>query len=197
MPERIILLDSNSYFRLAVSVHPLLEIKFGSEPCSLFVINELDEEYKRSSRLLNKFHWVSEAQYVKDRRNLVKCGSKQRSLIDNAYSYILAEAKRLDISISRVDARVLATAYILKISIVSDDGGIQELSGIYGIKIMSTLELMKLMMDNKRINLKMVKQIVAYWAYEKDLPSAKHQFIRDYKNFFGEEPPDENYVDDD
>jgi len=106
---------------------------------------------------------------------------------------MLAQARNMDISISKVDARVLATAYILKIDLVSDDGGMVELAGVYSIKIMSSLELMKLMVDNKRIDMKMVKQIVAYWAYEKDLPSAKAKFIIDYKNIFREAPPDENY----
>ncbi len=62
-----ILLDSNAYFRLALSIHPLLQVCFGEDTqFSLFVLPELDDEYRTSVRLRHKFMWVAEQQYVQE-----------------------------------------------------------------------------------------------------------------------------------
>jgi hypothetical protein len=58
-PPRLILLDSNAYLRLAISIHPLLGQKFGKDDEGtnvLRVIKKLDEEYLRNPRLQSKFH---------------------------------------------------------------------------------------------------------------------------------------------
>lgn len=54
MPQSKILLDSNSYFRLAKSIHPLLFQEFGNKKYCLYVLPELDKEYERQPRLKNK-----------------------------------------------------------------------------------------------------------------------------------------------
>lgn len=68
MPPVRLVLDSNSYFRLARSIRPLLDASFGPEPCRLAVLKELDEEFNRSTRLQSKFFWVREPEYQQDRR---------------------------------------------------------------------------------------------------------------------------------
>ena len=45
MPQSKVLVDSNSYFRLAKSIHPLLFQTFGDEEYCLYVLPELDRAY--------------------------------------------------------------------------------------------------------------------------------------------------------
>jgi len=58
-----ILLDSNAYFRLAKSVHPLLFQEFGPDRACLYVLPELEQEYQRQPRLKAKFPWVEEEEF--------------------------------------------------------------------------------------------------------------------------------------
>lgn len=50
MPVCNIIVDSCAYFRLAQSVRPLLKIPFGKEKHCLGVIQELDDEYRKTLR---------------------------------------------------------------------------------------------------------------------------------------------------
>ena len=47
MAQTKILFDSNAYFRLAQSIHPLLQVEFGKEDYCLYVIKELQVEYDK------------------------------------------------------------------------------------------------------------------------------------------------------
>lgn len=87
---------------------------------------------------------------------------------------------------SPVDVRALATAYVLDVQIVTDDQDMLRLAGDFGIKTMNTLALMRLMLDSGRIDMSRVRQITAYWQYEKDTPAG---FRKDYARLFGEPVP--------
>ena len=60
MAQSRILVDSNSCFRLARSVHPLLGVIFGDKEYCIYVLPDLEKEYARSARLQTKFDWVNE-----------------------------------------------------------------------------------------------------------------------------------------
>lgn len=68
MPQSKILLDSNSYFRLAKSLHPLLDVVFGNDNYCLYVLRELDREYDKSPVLRRKFNWVNDDEYFENRK---------------------------------------------------------------------------------------------------------------------------------
>ena len=55
----------------------------------------------------------------------------------------------------------------------------------YDVVCMSTLELLKLMLDNDRITLKEIQDTVYIWDYMKDLP---RNFQTDFLSLFGVEP---------
>jgi len=60
------------------------------------------------------------------------------------------------------------------------------LGATFGIEMMSTLSLLKLMVDAGRIDFAKVRQIAGYWRHDRDLPAG---FARDYRRLFGEGPP--------
>ncbi|MBN2437930.1 MAG: hypothetical protein JXL20_04945 [Deltaproteobacteria bacterium] len=72
----------------------------------------------------------------------------------------------------------LAHAYILDIPIVTDDTAMLELAQDFDIRTLKTLELLKLMLDCRHIDMAMVKQITVYWNYEDDRPRS---FSTDYR----------------
>jgi hypothetical protein len=52
----------------------------------------------------------------------------------------------------------------------------------FEVRVMSTLELMKIMLDAEHITTEKVESIVGYWQYIGDKPA---NFERDYERFFG------------
>ena len=75
---------------------------------------------------------------------------------------------------------------MLEIAVVTDDTDRRALGRSFGIEIMSTLALLKLMLDAGHIDHAKVRQIATYWRHERDLPA---RFGRDYRRLFGERPP--------
>ena len=88
--------------------------------------------------------------------------------------------------VSKVDVLCLAHAEQLRIPIVTDDEEMRIAAGAYDIKTFKTLELLKLMLDCKCIDIKKIREITAYWIYLNDKPK---DFNIDYKRLFGETPP--------
>ena len=76
MTQSKILLDSNSYFRIANDLHPLLGQEFGDEKLCLYVLQELVDEWDRSRRLTALFPWVSEREYVENRSRRLMLSKK-------------------------------------------------------------------------------------------------------------------------
>lgn len=78
MSQCRILVDSNAYFRLAQSIHPLLNVVFGKKRYCLYVIKELQDEYRRSPRLKNAFSWVNDPEYVENRSHLLEIAKEEK-----------------------------------------------------------------------------------------------------------------------
>lgn len=186
MSEGRILVDSNAYFRLAQSIHPLLNVEFGDRRYGLYCLKELQDEYNKSSRLKNAFSWVNDPEYVKNRSHLLKITREEKLEIRRAYEFILDYVRNVHPGVSKVDVLCLAHAEQLRIPVVTDDEEMRIAAGAYDIKTFKTLELLKLMLDCKCIDIKKVKEIASYWIYLNDKPK---DFNVDYKRLFGEAPP--------
>lgn len=186
MSQSRILVDSNAYFRLAKSIHPLLNVEFGDKRYCLYCIKELQVEYNRNSRLKNTFSWVNEPEYVKNRSHLLKITREEKPEIKRAYDFILDYVRNVHPGVSKVDVLCLAHAEQLCIPVVTDDEEMRIAAADYGIKTFRTLELLKLMLDCRHIDIKKIREIVAYWIYLNDKPKDFHV---DYKKLFGEVQP--------
>ncbi len=184
---RVILLDSNAYFRLAHSIRPLLATRFGPPPpFSRFVLPELDLEYRRSPRLRTKFDWVASSEYVNDRMaKRYACKGKDRIAADNAFSFLAAHAKLEKLSVSAVDLRALVVGFVRNIPVVSDDHDLRVLAESHAIEIWGVLRLLKLMIEHNRIDLARVREVVEYWNIENDLPMGLHELRAEFQKQFG------------
>lgn len=186
MAQSKVLLDSNAYFRLARSIHPLLFMEFGHQRYCLYVINELDEEFERNPRLRSKFYWVRENKYVENRKFELTISRKEKNLIKQAYDFIKNHAIGEDYGTSSIDIRAVATAYVLSIPLVTDDSDMLLLAQDYNVETWKTLDLLKIMFDLGHIDFEKIREIASYLKYEEDLPK---DFKRDYFRLFQEDPP--------
>lgn len=191
-PPKLFILDSNAYFRLAISIHPLLGQAFGKskdERYVLRVISQLDAEYNRSSRLQNKFHWVGNKKYKDNRQaEQLKVAAKQNALVKQARSFILETEKDLKCNLSLVDATALAVGFVKQQPVVTDDKDMCTVANALGIEVWSLLQLLKFMLDEGHMDLAKVKELATYLDYENDLPCGRTQFIKEFKKFFDTDP---------
>jgi len=181
-----ILLDSNSYFRLAKSIHPLLFEAFGEEAYTLYVLPELEKEYAKTPRLHCKFPWVLEPEFQNNRSKRLSLSKQQKNELPTVYEILWDYVQTELPGPSRVDVTVLSYAYILGIPVVTDDYDMIKLAEVFEITVWKTLDLLKLMLDCAHIDLKQVRRVVAYWGYVDDYPK---DFTTDYRRLFGEAPP--------
>lgn len=183
MAQRKILLDTNSYLRLAKDIHPLLFEEFGSDSCCLYVLRELDDELAASSRLQNKFGWANEPEYRENRGHRLTVGRKEKKAIDDAFSFLWDHVQTDQPGPSRIDVRHLAHAYLLGIPVVSDDRDLLSVARIFDIDRMKSIDLLRLMVDCNHITLEKVNAVVQFWRYWKDTPV---DLEADFQRLFGQ-----------
>jgi hypothetical protein len=181
MGQSKILIDSCSYFRLAQSLHPLLNNPFGEKKYSFYLNDYMITQYEKNPRLKNKFLWVKDIEYLENRKNKLNLSASDKKNIEMCYEYIAETTKDLKLYLHYDDIYCLAYSYELNIPVVSDDSGMHKVAGKYDIKIMSTLKLIRLMFDEKFIDDLKIKEIVEYWEYNNDKPKYFH---RDFKRLF-------------
>jgi len=188
---RVILLDSCAYFRLARSIHPLLAGTFGPPPpYSLFVLAVLDDEYRTSSRLKNKFEWVNNKEYRQDRAaKKYSCKGKGVAEVDNAFSYLAGYAKANRLLLSPEDLRALAVGFVRHFTVVSDDRDLCDVAEAHGIDCWGSLALLKVMVDCGHISVAKVKELLEYLDQEEDLPTGKAELRDCYRTLFGDGCP--------
>jgi len=162
-------------------LHPLLNCPFGENKYCIYILKECDQEYSNSSALQNKFLWVNQVEYATNRKNVISYSAADDNAISNSIKFIKVFAKENYLNVSIVDVKYLATALELDITLITDDSDMITVAEEFQIKVMKSLELLKLMLDCGYITLDKVKEITDYWCHSKDLP--KH-FKRDCKNIF-------------
>jgi len=184
MAQSKILLDTNSYFRMAKSIHPLLFVEFGPPCYCLYVIPELDDELRRNPRLQTKFAWAAEYDYASNRKRHPILSNKDRTAVLNSYEFIWSYVQDELPGPSRVDAKNLAYGYVLSIPVVTDDRDMRELAKVFEIRTLSSLDLAKLMCDCGHIQIKKVREMYEYWRYWNDMP---HNAQADFARLFGDQ----------
>jgi len=184
MPQTKILVDSCSYFRLAQNIHPLLSVAFGAADYTLYAHAELKAEFSRTPRLQTKFEWFMEADYIENRARPLSIGRKEKGAIKTTFEFMWPEVKSR--GPSRVDTWILATAYELRLTMVTDDADLRYVAKDYGVKLLTSMELMRLMLKHGHIDMDKVRQVAAQWIYERETPNAN--FAKDFRRLFSEAP---------
>lgn len=193
MGQTKIIVDSNSYFRLAQNIHPLLCQPFGNENFTLYMHVDLTNEIRASSRIQNRFDWVQESGYIANRNRSISLSKDQKKEIEETCEFMWEHVKDEFLDVrgkgpSRVDVRIVATAVALGIRMVTDDQDMIELAEVYGVQQMTSMELMKLMLDCGHINADKVDQVVEQWILEKDTPN--RNWKAEFKKVFSRKAPE-------
>ena len=181
-----ILLDSNSYFRLAKSIHPLLFQEFGRERHCLYVLPELQQEYDRQPRLHAKFPWVDDPEFKANRLKAPTLSRKQLREQKSVYDFMWDHVQTELPGPSRVDVTVLSYGYVLGCPVVTDDTDMRALGEVFDVSLQKTVELLKLMLDCDFLDMSKIRAVASYLAYIPDLPK---DFSRDFQRLFGEHAP--------
>jgi hypothetical protein len=183
-----ILLDTCSYLRLARSIHPLLSVEFGNEGYCLYLIEDFQDEFSKNPRLKTSFSWVTQKEYVENRANPLLLSKDNRQNVELTLEMVRYKAQINGFGTSYIDCKAISIAEVLNIPLVTDDADILDVCEEFEVKTFKSLEILKFMVDCDYIDMEQVKSIVAYWQYENDLPK---NFLQDYQEIFGEEPPDD------
>jgi hypothetical protein len=184
--ERLFILDTNSYLRVADSFHPLIDRTFGDPPCKLRVIPDLDRELKQSPRLSSKFQWASEDKYCLDRKHYLRLKPSMKGDIDSNYDFLRGTAGELGLPTSPVDMFCLAYALALGAAVVTDDKPMIALAFEFEIPILRTIDLLKLFHDKDRATLEEIQGAVDVMEYRNDIPEPR-EFWRKYASYFPEQ----------
>ncbi len=181
MSQTKILIDTNTYLRLAQSIRPLLGNSFGKDNFTLYIHKEIENELNRSSRLQNKFYWIEAEEYKINRKKKLNIPKEIQTEIENTYEHIWEFQRDEKLGLSKEDIYCIATALEMQVSLVTDDQNMIKVCKEFEVEAFSTVKLLKMMFVNSHINFKKVIEITEYWKYEKDIPS---NFNKDYKKFF-------------
>lgn len=154
---------------------------------------DLAGEIRGSSRIRNRFDWVEQKTYVDNRHRSLSLSKQQKKEIDETYDFMWEYVKEEFLAKrgkgpSPVDVKIVATALVLEVPMVTDDRDMIELGETYEVRQMTSLGLMKLMLDCDHIDHEKVNQVVEQWLHDKDTPYAgwKDEFERT----FSREAPD-------
>jgi predicted nuclease of predicted toxin-antitoxin system len=193
MAQTKIIVDSNSYFRLAQNIHPLLCEPFGERQFTVYIHSELGTEFKRSARLKNKFHWFSEPRFVANRSRTISLSAENKKEIEGTYEYLWEHVqdeflKPHGKGPSPIDTRIVAIALVLDIQLVTDDWDMIELACAFDARQITSLGLMKLMLDEGRIDDAKVDQVVEQWIYDNDTPYSGWR--EEFKRVFSRDAPE-------
>jgi len=182
MPQSKILVDTNSYLRLAQSIRPLLFSSFGKNEYCLYIIPELNDELS-NRRLNSKFPWVDDEEYAENRKYFPTINQKLKKSIQDTLDHVWMLAQTDFPGPSNVDALYIAYAIELDLPVVTDDQDMKELAEEFDVQVMSTLEVLKIMLDCGHVDLKKIDGMVAYWRHIGDRPI---NLDSDYSRIFGD-----------
>lgn len=186
--SRKILIDTNTYLRLAVVMDPLVLSEIpGEDGGELWILPDLYKELKRSPRLSHEFSWTANPEMVDNRK---RCrwhiDSDTKGQIDSAYQFALRLSQETQNGASPFDIRCLAYGYVLELLVVTDDGDMRLLADELEVAHTNTLGLLKRMLDAGACDMSKIRSIVQYWIAVDDLPA---NYRSDFKRLFGETPP--------
>ena len=184
MSQSKILVDTNSYLRLAQTVRPLLFMPFGEDSYCLYILPELNKELQ-GRKLQSKFVWVDDEEYSSNRKHFPTIGRKQKKEIENTFTFVWEHVQTDLPGPSRVDALYVAYAIELGVPVVTDDQDMTALAQAFGANVMPSLELLKIMLDCGHIDMKMIDGLCQYWKHIADMPANFHS---DYRRLFGKAP---------
>jgi predicted nucleic acid-binding protein len=183
----LVLLDTNTYLRLAKRLRPLVGRTFGQKDYKLTILKAVEDEVRRSARLKFLNPWFDDAGLAQERL------AKQTRLSDDEKSEIAAVQSVLrahvveNIAEFSVDKRsppgdtdcwLLAFAQLRAAVVVTDDLGMHALAKDFDLSIWHAYELVDKLRSAKHIDGDFIRELYAALEANQDMTNtwkeAKH-----------------------
>lgn len=170
-----VLLDTNTYLRLAKRIRPAVGRQFGQVPYVVVILKAVEDEVHRSPRL--KFHnpWFDEPEFAKER-----LAKQKRLTADDKSAMTLVQDVLLGMVQMEVDKYtshgrhppgatdcwLLAYAQVKNAVVVTDDLGMHTLASEAGLKVWHGFELLAKLRTAKVVDGDLIREI--YDALERN-----------------------------
>ncbi len=194
----LVLLDTNTYLRLAKRIRPLLGVKFGQKDYVLTVLKDVEDEVRRNRTLRFKFPWFDDEDFGNERDAAqVRLKAAERQALENAQSilrgHVLVDVDRYTTGgrqpPSDTDCRVLAFGQVRDAIVVTDDLSMHLLADDFELPIWHGWQLLAKMKTAKLVENDLVREIYAALERNGDLTAtwvaAKHT---EFSRIFGQRP---------
>lgn len=195
----LVLLDTNTYLRLAKRVRPFVGLKFGQVPYLLAIHKVTEDEVHRNPHLRFKNPWFDGPEFAEERlAKQVRLTKDEKAQIDAAQSVLMGWVQ-MDVSRftsfgrsppGYADCWLLAFGQVRPAVVVTDDLGMHELASDFkDIKVWHGYELLAKLKTAKAVDDALIRDI--YEALEangdmtKTWENAKHKV---FKKIFGPAP---------
>jgi len=178
-----VLLDTNSYLRLARIFHPLLGEQPGKSQTRMCILAETIEELKNSPRLQSKFKWYNKPEFTENRKYTLSIPKKHRKNIEEIEEHLWEHKKDMGYNTSIADVYMLACGSILDITVITDDTDMISLAIEFDIKVHKTIELLHFFVGDNVLEKEQIMEFIKEWIIFDDLPK---NLVNDYKELFGE-----------
>lgn len=190
-----VLLDTNTYLRLAKRIRPVVGRQFGQVPYVVVILKAVEDEVHRSPRL--KFHnpWFDEPEFAQERLAKVKrLSADDRSAMTLVQDVLLGMVQmEVDKYTSHgrhppgaTDCWLLAYAQVKNAVVVTDDLGMHTLASEAGLKVWHGFELLAKLKTARVVDNELIREIYDALERNGDMTEtwrqAKH---REFARIFG------------
>ena len=190
-----VLLDTNTYLRLAKRIRPVVGRQFGQVPYVVVILKAVEDEEHRSPRL--KFHnpWFDEPEFAQER-----LAKQKRLSADDKSAMTLVQDVLLGMVQMEVDKYtshgrhppgatdcwLLAYAQVKNAVVVTDDLGMHTLASEAGLKVWHGFELLAKLKTARVVDNELIREIYDALERNGDMTEtwrqAKH---REFARIFG------------
>ena len=190
-----VLLDTNTYLRLAKRIRPAVGRQFGQVPYVVVILKAVEDEVHRSPRL--KFHnpWFDEPEFAQERlAKLKRLSADDKSAMTLVQDVLLGMVQmEVDKYTSHgrhppgaTDCWLLAYAQVKNAVVVTDDLGMHTLASEAGLKVWHGFELLAKLKTAKVVDNELIREIYDALERNGDMTEtwrqAKH---REFARIFG------------
>lgn len=189
-----VLLDTNTYLRLAKRIRPAVGQKFGQVPYVLVILKAVEDEVHRSTRLRFLNPWFDEPEFAEERMAKQTRLSEAEKQEIRLVQEVLQGTVQLDVAKyttgrsppGATDCWLLAYGQVKSAIVVTDDLGMHTLATETGLKVWHGYELLAKLKTAKVVSNDLVREIYDALERNNDLTDtwrkAKHQ---EFARIFG------------
>lgn len=194
----LVLLDTNTYLRLAKRVRPAVGVKFGQKGYVLTILKMVEDEVHQSSRLRHQYPWFDDAEFADERMaKQVRLSANEKSSIQAVQSVlrasVLEDADKFTSGgrspPGATDCWLLAFGQVRPAIVVTDDLGMHTLAEGFGIKVWHGYELLDKLRSAKVVDAELIRDIYDALERNGDLTATwREARTRVFGRIFGSDP---------